>query len=750
MQPKNTKSFLTYALQQENTPLPQNDNKFLKILGYHFEDIAEGRYPILLVSMPPRTGKTTIAQLFLSWLLSEDPSTYHFVTTFSPVLSKLIKKRVELLENSATSNVHPTAPGSLVCDHYYGGFNGVSGVWLIDDYHKSFGEGVNEEWLEHIWSRRLQNSAVVVLGTRRGENDIFNYFLGKFGYFDRETNPQGCVHINLQAIIDNEAEAKEDILGRSVGETLNNTDKDFSLKRIEVDRKGMGKEKFSWLFKGRPFTSEVPKNPKITHVSQLPELSSWRRYKRSLLELELNGVSSEEINDFNNNYAKESFVVYLRKVMNQPSSSFPLDDKTYEIIGSAFEDIAESRYPVLLISMPPNAGKTTLSAVFLSWLIGKDPRARHIDSAGDKLLGLHKMIYKICESDSFKEIFPDAVVSSRQTFFLNPGGSICGHGFGNTASGPGFGKSYYCDKNLTPGVWLVDDFHGSFSCPPLSYSRYEGIGEWVDKEALTRGGGRKAIVVVGSRRGEDDIFGCLLTKFGLFDPETNPQGCVHINLSAVIDNEAEAKEDILGRSVGETLSNVEASFLSSKGIEIHRRDMVEESFSWLFKGRPPTQERSGLGLCDEVPPLDKVIISVDPAPGPESLDNTAICIAGVSKQRDRMYVLDFYEGKWDLKTVGLILSLASKGYGAEEVVLESCSVSSAWAVYLQDLGLRVSVGRRQLESKGTAITKMIDSGKVILLDPNLQNTLQKSDHSMLSDTACAILVSYQTLLPAVY
>lgn len=75
-----------------------------------------------------------------------------------------------------------------------------------------------------------------------------------------------------------------------------------------------------------------------------------------------------------------------------------------------------------------------------------------------------------------------------------------------------------------------------------------------------------------------------------------------------------------------------------------------------------------------------------------------------------MYVLDTYEGNWDLKTVGIILSLAAKEYGAEEIILENGGPSVAWAVYLQDLGLEVCIGSRPWQSYAERFSHMVDSG----------------------------------------
>jgi len=107
------------------------------------------------------------------------------------------------------------------------------------------------------------------------------------------------------------------------------------------------------------------KHQKVTHASQLAESSSWRSYQRKLLELKLEGLPQEA---YTKESAKNSFLAFCDLVSDAGGFALenaPLDAKAYEVIGSAFEDIAEGRYPILLVSMPPRSGKTTLGVHLL-------------------------------------------------------------------------------------------------------------------------------------------------------------------------------------------------------------------------------------------------------------------------------------------------------------------------------------------------------------------------------------------------
>jgi|LakMenE18May11ns_1017448.scaffolds.fasta_scaffold9887437_2 hypothetical protein len=466
----------------------------------------------------------------------------------------------------------------------------------------------------------------------------------------------------------------------------------------------------------------TPKHPKITHSSQLSEHSSWRKYKRGLLELEMRCATKEIITDYTKECAKYSFSTYL-SITTEDIDPL-LNWETYEILGSAFEDIAEGRYPILLVSMPPRTGKSTLGSLFLSWLLGKDPDTNHfVTSYGQSLSRLTaNRVKQEVNNPLFEEIFSKIDFEPHRVVPVSSGFPLPGYAYGNTNP-----------DSKVPGVWLIDDYHKS--------SNITVNKDWIEKEIMTRRHQNSAIVVLGSRWGDEDIFGYFLDKFGVFDPVSNLKGAVHINLSAIIESKEEAEADILGRNVGETLGNAN-QYPSPENLKDLRRNLGDEKFSWLYKGCSPTPK---------IPPLDRVIISVDPAFRADSIDKTGICIAGVSKERDYMYVLDTYEGNWDLKTVGVILSLAVKAYGAEEIVLEFGGPSAAWVVYLQDLGLNVCVGRQPRQALIKRFSDMADSRIVKFSNPDIQSTFNecRDPEIVQSDIMSAVLVSYSQLLPTV-
>lgn len=163
--------------------------------------------------------------------------------------------------------------------------------------------------------------------------------------------------------------------------------------------------------------------PKVKHVSDLVEASSWRNYKKSILDMELDWCTPLEMDEFTSKSAQDSFLVYAKTV--KPDISIAL---YHEVVGSAFEDIAEGKFPILLVSGPPRIGKSMLGSLLLSWLISKDPSTSHIVSSYAGALS-RLIVNKVSQYTNSSRV---AATASNQ--------SMCGYGYG------GFYE--------TPGLWL--------------------------------------------------------------------------------------------------------------------------------------------------------------------------------------------------------------------------------------------------------------------------------------------------------
>jgi hypothetical protein len=89
--------------------------------------------------------------------------------------------------------------------------------------------------------------------------------------------------------------------------------------------------------------------PVIMRASQLEEHSSWRQYQRGLRELTLLEAPRSILSEYKHRAARDCFLAFaeLMKDGNLHVVDF------HEIIGSAFEDLANRRYKRLIVSCPP-------------------------------------------------------------------------------------------------------------------------------------------------------------------------------------------------------------------------------------------------------------------------------------------------------------------------------------------------------------------------------------------------------------
>ncbi|MBM4058240.1 MAG: hypothetical protein FJ275_08395, partial [Planctomycetes bacterium] len=97
-------------------------------------------------------------------------------------------------------------------------------------------------------------------------------------------------------------------------------------------------------------------------------------YKRGLRELELMEAPKSVLQEFRFRAARSCFLAF---------ADIMLDGKLqvadfHEIIGSAFEDVAQLRYQRLIVSCAPRSGKSMLAQLFVAWLLGHDEQTQHI------------------------------------------------------------------------------------------------------------------------------------------------------------------------------------------------------------------------------------------------------------------------------------------------------------------------------------------------------------------------------------
>ena len=81
---------------------------FHELIGSAFEDLATRRYKRLIVSCPPRSGKSMLATMFLAWLLGRDQKTQHVIASYGASLSfKFHREVVHMMKSKEFKRVFP-------------------------------------------------------------------------------------------------------------------------------------------------------------------------------------------------------------------------------------------------------------------------------------------------------------------------------------------------------------------------------------------------------------------------------------------------------------------------------------------------------------------------------------------------------------------------------------------------------------------------------------------------------------------
>jgi predicted phage terminase large subunit-like protein len=259
---------------------------FHEIIASAFEDLANKRYRRLIVSCPPRSGKSMLASMFVAWLLGRDQQTQHIIASYGQILSnKFFRDAIAMLKNPEFRKIFPewkgfapdskydmlgggyilpTSVGGVLTGFTSGTTNITSpgvGSMIIDDPLKDSTSKAALEELESWWgeqasTRRTNNWCQLVIATRFHERDLHGVLLDADGIYDEEENPMGWRWVNIAGIIETPEQAEQDPLGRELGETHWPSNTAFTVDMLMAQKKTMGSFAFSALYQGMPVAAE--------------------------------------------------------------------------------------------------------------------------------------------------------------------------------------------------------------------------------------------------------------------------------------------------------------------------------------------------------------------------------------------------------------------------------------------------------------------------------------------------------------
>lgn len=256
---------------------------FHEIIASNFEAIARGECQRLIVSCPPRSGKSMLSQVFVAWLLGRDQQTQHIIASYGAQLSNRFHRGIiGYLKHSSFKSVFPewlgfepdskydmrgggyilaTSVGGVLTGFTAGSKSTDSpgvGALVIDDPLKSSDsraalEGLSTFWGEQASTRRTNRWAQVLIGTRFHEKDLHGVLMDGDGLWDAVDNPNGWRWVNIAGLCEQEA---GDPLGRKNGESHWPTNPVFTPEMLLSQKKAMGSSAFSALYQGTPTSQE--------------------------------------------------------------------------------------------------------------------------------------------------------------------------------------------------------------------------------------------------------------------------------------------------------------------------------------------------------------------------------------------------------------------------------------------------------------------------------------------------------------
>ena len=256
---------------------------FHEIIASNFEAIARGDCNRLIVSCPPRSGKSMLSQIFVAWLLGRDQETQHIIASYGAQLSNRFLRGIHgYLKHKSFKQVFPdflghepdskydlrgggyilgTSVGGVLTGFTAGSKSADSpgvGALVIDDPLKSSESRAALESLETFWgeqasTRRTNRWAQVLIGTRFHEKDLHGVLMDGDGLWDPEENPDGWRWVNIPGICDNES---NDPLGRKNGESHWPDNPVFTTEMLLSQKRAMGSNAFAALYQGVPTAAE--------------------------------------------------------------------------------------------------------------------------------------------------------------------------------------------------------------------------------------------------------------------------------------------------------------------------------------------------------------------------------------------------------------------------------------------------------------------------------------------------------------
>jgi len=250
----------------------------------------------------------------------------------------------------------------------------------------------------------------------------------------------------------------------------------------------------------------------------------------------------------------------------------------HTLICEALTEVLEGRCKRLMISMPPQSGKSTIGTrMFIPYHIGRFPRKHLMIGAynQDFAEDFGDEVRNAIESTYYRNVFPDIELrhgsKAKDRLVTTDGAKINFLGRGGSATGrPADG-------------FLLDDMIKDAK-EAASKTVLEDIWEWFNKVVYTRCHGESWMVIIMTRWSDDDVIGRITNKRNMHYRANVAKQWTVLNIPSIMTDPGIAKA--LGKKVGDPLwpSRFPIDHLNIA------KEMDPAGFSALHQGKPTPPE----------------------------------------------------------------------------------------------------------------------------------------------------------------
>jgi hypothetical protein len=297
--------------------------------------------------------------------------------------------------------------------------------------------------------------------------------------------------------------------------------------------------------------------------------------------------------------------------------------RALELVSQRVAQAAKARDGRLVLSIPPQEGKSTTLRWAVLWLLGDDPDRRIVVASYAASLARTsgRIVRSLVESHG-----PTLGLTVDRSHADASDWQLAGHDGGLRAVGVGGGLT-----GQPTDLLIVDDPIKDQQAADSPTIR-ENLHEWWSSVALTRLAPGAPIIVVQTRWHEDDLAGRMIGE-----------GWPVLNIPAVADGKT---PDALDRPSGEWLESARRRTVADW--EAKRKAVGERTWAALYQGRPAPLEGGvfkaawfDLWRVNEVPPgCSPPVVVVDPADNPGSGDEAGIVVGCAHPGSGKGYLLD--------------------------------------------------------------------------------------------------------------